>query len=268
MPAFSLVRHAGQTVLCRPEFQERVLAIFGIRGEAPPPEPSVAEGRAAYPAYPLDGKGLRGILKHCRRGGMLSGDLFFGLRRPLREFLLSERALRRGVPTAVVAAARVRPVLGLFYRGDLISVEIPGARDLGDLLKAPPPSAKELNRAVRAAARAVRKAHDAGLLHADLNLKNVMVRGDEAWVIDLDKSRLRPGPLEPAERASNLLRLGRSYLKKGGSGSLPRRFLAAYSGRDRGMRKALSRCLRTYPLSFHLHRLGWRLRPTRPPSRR
>lgn len=256
MPSYALVRHGGETVLCLPEYQEKALAILGLKGEAPPAEPSSAEGRAAYPAYALDAKGLRAILKHGRRGGLLKGDLFFGLRRPLREFMLSDQARKKGVPTPVVAAARVRSVLGLGYRGDLLVVEIPDAKDLGDLLRHPPATARERNRAIRAAARAVRKAHDAGLLHADLNLKNVLVRADEAWVIDLDKSVLRAAPLGQAERASNLLRLYRSFLKKGGSGSAPRRFLAAYCGKD----KSVTRCLRTYPLSFHLHRLGWRLK--------
>lgn len=254
MPSYALVRRGVQTVLCLPEHQEKALAILGLKGEAPEAEPSSAEGRAAYPAYALDAKGLRGILKHCRRGGLLKGDLFFGLRRPLKEFLLSDQARRKGIPTPAVAAARVRSILGLGYRGDLLIVEIPGAKDLGDLLRHPPATARERNRAIRAAAQAVRKAHDAGLLHADLNLKNILVRGDEGWVIDLDKSRLKEGPLGAGERAANLLRLYRSFLKKGGRGSAPRRFLAAYG--DRG---AL-RFLKSDPPSFLLHRLAWRLK--------
>jgi hypothetical protein len=62
-----------------------------------------------------------------------------------------------------------------------------------------------------------------------------------------------------AARARNLLRLGRSFLKAGGDldGSLPRRFLAAYCGREPALRTRIRRQLRTLPLSFHLHRMAW-----------
>lgn len=273
MPEFAVVRKAEQSVLLRPEFQERILAILGLRGEAPSPSPSAARGRAgAYPAYDLGG-GARGILKHYRHGGLaeaLFGDLFFGLRRPFREFLASERARQLGVPTIPLLAARVKAFATLFYRGDVLLRELPGARDLGALLTAPPDSARARNRVVRAAARAVRRMHDAGLIHGDLNLRNLLVHegpeGFAAYVVDLDQASFRKGPLPPAARALNLIRLGRSFLKLGGNraqASLARRFVAAYcrggeaAGRDRAFRRTMRQQLQTYPLSYHVHRIGW-----------
>ncbi len=266
--SFAVVRKANQFAILRPEFQEALLGILGLRGEVPPRAGEV-QGRAAYPVYTVDG-GTRGILKHYRHGGWtgrLFGDLFFGLRRPVREFLLTERAAQRGIPTVTLLAARIQAVAALFYRGDVILREIPGARDLGALLKDPPAPGLACNHLIRAVARTVRRMHDAGLWHADLNLKNLLIEGGEtafaAYVIDLDRASLRKGPLGIEARARNLLRLGRSFLKSGGDldGSLARRFLAAYCGRDRGLRARMRRQLGTLPLSFHLHRIAWSKAP-------
>ena len=195
---FAVVRQADQTVLLLPEFRQAALRILGLEGEVPTPDGAASSNRGLYPRFPL-GEGRRGILKHYHHGGLLgrlAGDLFFGLRRPFLEFQLSERARRAGIPTSTLIAARVRSVAMLFYRGDVLLLEIPGALD------------------------------------ADA-------------------------------RAANLLRLGRSFLKSGGDrlqASLARRFLAAYTRGDRDLRRALRLRLQTYPLAFHLHRLGWHLK--------
>ncbi len=266
--AFAVLRKGDQVVLLDPAYQDAALAILGLKGEAPPSD-GAAEGRGRYVRYPL-GEDRRGILKHYRHGGMtagLFGDLFFGFRRPFREFLLSQRARKAGIPTSTLLAARVQAVFKLFYRGDVLLLEIPSALDAGALMKNPPPAGRERNRMLRAAAVAVRRMHDGGLLHADLNLKNLLLQPGEgepaAYVVDLDLSSFRRGPLETAERAGNLLRLGRSFLKAGGDrlqASIPRRFLAAYTAGERPLRRRLRAQLRTYPLAYHLHRLGWRMR--------
>ncbi len=263
--SFAIVRKADQTVLLLPEFREAALRILGLEGTTPGAEGSASSNRGLYPRFPLD-TGRRAILKHYRHGGLLArmaGDLFFGLRRPFLEFQLSERARRAGIPTSTLIAARVRSVAKLFYRGDVLLLEIPGALDAGDLVRTPPQAGRARNRAVRSLASAVRRMHDAGLRHADLNLKNLILSGEQvAYVIDLDRGRFLDGALDADARAANLLRLARSFLKAGGDrlqSSLPHRFLAAYSRGDGSLRRALRRRLQTYPLAFHLHRLGWRL---------
>lgn len=262
--AFAVVRKAGEFAILRPEFQEPLLRVLGLQGAPMAPVGEVA-GRQRYPVFAFP-DGTRAILKHCRRGGLagrLLGDLFFGLRRPVREFMLADRAARRGVPTAALLAARVRSVATLFYRGDLVVREIPGARDLGAAMDAPPAGPRERNQLLKAAASAVRRMHDAGLWHADLNLKNILVAaegaGTAAYVIDLDRATLRQGPLGPADRAGNLRRLARSYAKAGGdlSAATGRRFLAAYCGRDKALRAQMRERLKR--TDFPLHRLRWRL---------
>jgi aminoglycoside phosphotransferase (APT) family kinase protein len=108
----------------------------------------------------------------------------------------------------------------------------------------------------------VRALHDAGVEHADLNLKNLLVRPGppvEAFVIDLDKSR-RGGPLSRAAAVRNLERLLRSAEKLGLLGSaLSRadlaRFVRAYAERDwRGLFLAARRRWRALA---PFHRVGW-----------
>ena len=96
---------------------------------------------------------------------------------------------------------------GIAYRADLITVRLPGARSLEGALAAGP-----LDDARWAAiGRCLRRFHDAGVHHADLNARNVML-GDalEVWVLDFDRGRLRrPGPW----RERVLDRLARSLAK-------------------------------------------------------
>lgn len=57
----------------------------------------------------------------------------------------------------------------------------------------------------------IRRFHDHGLDHVDLNARNLLVDdSDRVWLIDLDRCRLRvPGKW----RESNLARLGRSLAR-------------------------------------------------------
>src|SRR5262249_8893971 len=63
---------------------------------------------------------------------------------------------------------------------------------------------------------AVRRLHDAGFDHADLNVKNVLLRESsgkvEAWIIDLDRGRLVE-TLDASARRRSLVRLLRSFAK-------------------------------------------------------
>jgi len=56
--------------------------------------------------------------------------------------------------------------------------------------------------------------HDGGLYHADLQTGNVLVRGTEVRIIDLDRATLKK-KLGNLPRARNLLRLRRSIKKQG-----------------------------------------------------
>ncbi len=107
-------------------------------------------------------------------GGLL-GTRFLGAGRMLEEFRVHLHALRRGVPTCVPVALRIErhgPLVTAHY----VTRKVVDAVDLVDFVDriptCPLPGAERLARSV---ADAVAGMHDAGILHADLNLRNLLV---------------------------------------------------------------------------------------------
>ena len=171
-----------------------------------------AQGRgAAYFLHGLDGK--EWVLRHNRRGGVIARFnhdrfLYIGAERarPIRELRLIATLEALDLPVPRPIAARVAPRLG-FYCGDVITQRIEQAEPLADRLanQALPSMAWQRLGAVLA------RFHRAGLWHADLNARNVLVDADDAFhLIDFDKARLRaPGKW----RQANLARFYRSLAK-------------------------------------------------------
>lgn len=58
--------------------------------------------------------------------------------------------------------------------------------------------------------RTIAQFHQAGLDHADLNVKNVLVKDDDILLVDFDRCALRP---EGSWCSGNLARLKRSIMK-------------------------------------------------------
>ncbi len=153
------------------------------------------------------------VLKHYLRGGQmakLSRDryLFTGYRRsrPHREFELLSRLLAMALPVPAPVAALCRRG-GITYRGALITMAVPGAVTLADRLGTPGHDA-----IWRACGRTIARFHRAGLEHADLNLRNILVSsGEKVFLIDFDKSRLRASA--GRWQQNNIRRLKRSYDK-------------------------------------------------------
>lgn len=232
--------------------------------------PSTLVGRGRLARIDLGPAG-RAIVRPLLRGGLL-GKLVRRLSldpwRALSELRVSAEAAARGaVVLDVLAAVSRRGAIG--WSHGLVTREVEGAHDLASALRACPEGPARW-RALRAAGAAVRRLHDAGVDHVDLNLKNVLLDPHgQALVIDLDRCRLGPGASTFDVRARNLLRLLRSWTKLGvlvpGS-TCPRdplRLLAAYApavtpddralarrlvalGRDQrfGCRRVVWRCLR------------------------
>ena len=140
----------------------------------------------------------RVAVRHYRRGGWMRWlrDRYLGLRpRPFHELAVSEAARSAGVPTPRVVAAVVTAAKP-GYRGDVAVEWLEPGHDLERLLE--PGAYPERARAagLRAAGRAIGLGHRAGLDHADLQHRNVFVRprpggGWEAWLLDLDRARIR-----------------------------------------------------------------------------
>lgn len=152
------------------------------------------------------------VLRHYRRGGLVgrvASDRYIhtGLKRsrPWREFALLERLADMNLPVPPPVAARIVRD-GFWNRGDLITEKVPG-RPLSHIIGDRPLETAEWE----AVGRVIRRFHDAGVWHADLNAHNILLDHPvEIWVIDFDRGRIRPGT---GWRAGNLDRLERSFAK-------------------------------------------------------
>lgn len=168
-------------------------------------------GRGAV--WYVEGPWGEAVLRHYRRGGAIARvnrDRYLfrgeGRTRPFREFLLLQRLRRLGLPVPRPLAARYRRE-GIFYRADIMTLRIAGARSLAERLRA-----GDLGEADwRRVGAMLSRFHDAGAFHADLNAHNILFDArDEAWLIDFDRGELRrPGRWH----AANLARLQRSLHK-------------------------------------------------------
>ena len=169
----------------------------------------------------------RVVLRRYFGGGWaarFSRDHYFYLgvihSRPFQEFAVLVSLLSLGLPVPKPVAALCEHK-GLFYRGALITQAIEGARTLADFL--PTSDGHKANRDIndentniwQDTGRCIRRFHDAGLWHADLNARNILIDGNqEVHLIDFDRARLTPD--KPVDGQNNLARLKRS-LKKIGS---------------------------------------------------
>ena len=166
-------------------------------------------GRGA--AIGFEHAGRRFLLRHYLRGGMaaaLSAERYLWLgearTRPLAELKLTLRLHADGMPVPRPVAVRYERS-GLSYTADIITDYLPDTRTLAAVL-----ADGDVPLATWAAiGRTIRRFHDWGLDHADLNAHNILLREpDEIFLIDFDKARLRQAA--GIWRDANLARLRRS----------------------------------------------------------
>jgi tRNA A-37 threonylcarbamoyl transferase component Bud32 len=141
-------------------------------------------GRGVTPVVEVGG--VRCVVRHYRRGGSVAsalGDRYLRTagNRLLRELRASEAVRARGVATPEVRFGAWYDG-GIFRRYDLATLFIPSARDLSSALF----DEDERARVVTLTTRLVRDVVRSGLLHRDLNLKNIVVDAERAYVLDLD----------------------------------------------------------------------------------
>ena len=259
--------------------------------------PPGAEGEGARPAHGVAGRGkilaATGaggralVIKILRRGGLFSGvgGGRYGHSRLLLEMSILEEAKRRGVPTAEMAwgASRKEPLGAPIAL--LATRRVEGSLSLAEVLASAQgagASGSERYDLLRRSGAAVRRMHDRGLDHSDLNIGNILVRpprgdsraralpdpleGAGAWVIDLGVSKLGAS-LPPGRRAGNLVRLLRSAEKHLGADPMRSRDAAAFlhgylGGGEKGgraLRRAMLPAIRRRLPTIALHRLGWTL---------
>lgn len=232
------------------------------------------EGRTIHPSIAV-GEGQRGVVRQYTHGGFLGAlnrKLYLFGSRSFRELALTEKIRASGIPTAQPLAAIEHSIFGPFYHAYLISLEIPGAQDLPEYLRGLGSSLtgerfKEKRRTIRSVGLLIREFHRAGFYHSDLQLKNILIRNGEPFLIDFDRS-YHQLPLPPRARVKNLLRLNRSVEKWKRLG-LPVtqgdrwRFFLSYAGDDEDLRKELRKALPGYQRRLSFHRLFWNLRGRR-----
>lgn len=197
----------------------RALADAGSlhRWAASRPERRVFTGRGA--AYGVALGGVAAVVRHARHGGLLApllGDVFAGRPRFYREAALARRLAEGGVRTPAVLAG-VRYGAGPLHRADVATERIEGA-DLVELFFGDhPPEGPARAAALEAVGGLIRRLHDLGYVHPDLQLRNLLVAGagapaPAAWLLDVDTCRPMRRDAD-TERARNLARFERSWAK-------------------------------------------------------
>jgi tRNA A-37 threonylcarbamoyl transferase component Bud32 len=261
---------------CEPAEREALAQLgFSLHGK-PCYRDSGLMGRA--PLLALDEQRL---VRRFRHGGLLRrvrGERYFDPERPFREAALAEQLQRLGVPTAPVLAARAQALRLGGWRLELVVRRIPEARDLGALMAAARLRGERLpSSLLRAVGSMVRRMHDLGFLHADLQPNNLLVVGEpsaaQLVVLDLDGSAFYSA-LNVEQRAANVARFTRFILRREARDgtSLTRadwqRMLAAYEP-DGRLRAALRPLVRSHLRRTQWwHRLGWALESMRGEKRR
>ncbi|MCB1581860.1 MAG: 3-deoxy-D-manno-octulosonic acid kinase [Marinicella sp.] len=155
------------------------------------------------------------VLRHYLRGGLyakLSKDhyLWTGINnsRAFKEFKLLNKLQKLNLPCPKPVAALVRKK-GLFYQNDLIMEHIGHEQTFAQTLN----KESQLSDWILAG-KTIAQFHQAGVYHSDLNAHNILLRNDQAFLIDFDKGNIRPP--QKAWQLQNLSRLKRSIEKISG----------------------------------------------------
>ena len=214
------------------------------------------------------------VLRRYRHGGLLgwlTGPLFWGPGRPLEELRVTARAEASGAPVPSVLCMIAWPVFGPFWSAIIGTREERTAHDLFVDLEQEAAPQMRLARA-RQVGEAIRRLHEAGVEHRDLQLRNILVTEPDASrivVIDLDRAKFhRFGQVPADRRARNLGRLVRSVIKAGlWGGAVDRRqlaaFCSAYTAGNRTLRENLRARIPIERLKLHWHRATYPLRGIR-----
>lgn len=175
-------------------------------------EPVTSGGRGS--AWFISDSDRSWVLRHYLRGGAVSrlnADqfLFVGTSRvrSFNELRLLEDLTRDGLPVPEPIAASCVQV-GLFYTASILIKRIPRVTTMGNRFFEL--TASEL----RKIGSVVRRFHNHGVYHSDLNCFNILIGDDAVYLIDFDKCRRYESSSHGATwKTKNLERLKRSIDK-------------------------------------------------------
>lgn len=175
------------------------------------------QGRGLVFAIPLPLGDGNAVVRHNHHGGMFARftrDLFRGDTGAPRELRISERLHEYDVPTPAILAFAVYPVALGFKRVDVVTREVPNSDDLAVSLMSS--DAAERMKAIRAAADLVHVLSSVGARHADLNVKNILLRTNhdrslDAIVLDVDRITFDEPEIVLEANLARLLRSARKW---------------------------------------------------------
>lgn len=162
--------------------------------------------------------GVNTALRHYYRGGLygkINRDRYWfsslDSTRSFAEFHLLARLHQAGLNVPKPIAAKVEKTGFCCYHADILTEKVENARDLTALLQT-----EELSQSLwQEIGQMIRKMHDLGICHTDLNAHNILVQQSDkqqkVWLLDFDKCGEKSGN---AWKADNLARLHRSFLKE------------------------------------------------------
>ena len=176
------------------------------------------------------------VLREYRRGGLVAKFARYAYAftreadvRSFAEFRLLNAMLSKGLPVPRPVAAWYRKLSPIQYRAAIIIERLENTSPLADLI------AELDGDAWESIGETIRRFHDAGVMHADLNCFNVLVRGDEYFLIDFDKSRLTADSAPARWKEANLDRFSRSLVKVAGEHTRAKVWSYFMNGYNRGM---------------------------------
>jgi len=235
------------------------------------------EGRQPHTVVELPG-GIKAVVRHYTHGGLLrkvTGDRFVGSERFFDEVRVSGHLRKQGINTPEVLGLIIQAApQGLFQewlrhrRGALVTRMVEGGRDMLEYARSKEGAEQladlRVRRAlIRSVAQEVRRMHDAGVCHADLHIKNLLLGpGGEVFILDLDRAKLH-GELGLNRRMANLIRLGRSLEKTGVDRIISGRdsyvFFLEYLRAGRLLKLDAREVVKKYRRHVARHRLFWKL---------
>ncbi len=291
---FSILNRGRVTLYVKKEYEKRmsdqdIEGLFNLCKE-PTPRPNHAnsselndsyQGRTPCKTLVMESLGNESfVVREYWHGGMIGKifrDFFWDGMRPVRELSVCDAARRGGIKTTEIIAIVKNRILGPLYKFRLVTKEITKSIDLIELLLHSGENRllKQKRQIINKLAKAVNDMHNAGIYHADLHLKNILVQSDaggsvNVYIIDLDKSK-QYEKISFQKRMKNIMRLDRSVVKMRRnnkdmfSKTFPFpvsetdriRFLKKYVGLNNKSIKPLRYYIKSYSKTHALHKLWW-----------
>ncbi len=191
-----LVRKKNVSVVANPEFipentdPDEVIGYFDVQKyQTAARVIDVRKGRGET-YHVRDFRDNRVFIRHYWRGGMIGGILgdkfvsfFSSSHRSFREFDLLQTLRKMGLAVPKPVAAKEKRGL-LFTVNDIVVQEIPGAKNLSEILTTRKLTVEEIAKV----GDAVGGLFKAGVYHSDLNIDNILFDGaGKVWIVDFDK---------------------------------------------------------------------------------